>query len=41
MAASSGSENLEISIYTLSFCQGELRVFLIFYPKNPNFTLAI
>ncbi len=30
-----------ISIYTILFCQGELRVFLIFYLKNRNFTLTI
>ena len=37
----SGSENLEISIYTTPFCQGELRANPYFYLKNPNFTLAI
>ena len=30
-----------ICIWYLSFCQGKLRVFFIFYLKNPNFTLAI
>ena len=41
VVASSGSENLEISIYTIPFCQGELRVYPVFYLKNRDFTLTI